>query len=88
MEHSFLDINTLIFDLYWTLAKFTFYLEGQTSKKMLPVQIVYHVLKIKGLGRKFQPVERVKGQINNNYNDNNAIIGVLASSCLEGQHDE
>jgi len=56
--------------------------------------MVYHIPKMKGLGRILRPGERVKGPINNNDNNNddndnnNAIIGVLASCCLEGQHEE
>ena len=53
--------------------------------------MLYHRLKIKGLGTKFLPGYHVKGSINNNDNkndDNNAIIGVLPSCCLEGKHDE
>ena len=62
--------------------------EIETSKQVLPFPIAYHIPKIKGLGRKFQSREHVKGEINNKDKDNKAIIAVLRSYCREGQHEE
>ena len=84
---------------YWhlnvlPLATLTFDLQGQKSKGTLPLSMVCHIPKMKGIGQELRPVERAKGQINNDndYNDdnddNNAIIGVQASCCLQGQHEE
>ena len=88
MKHILWNIATLIFDLYWPVPKFTFYLQNKNSKGLFLVPIVYHIKKNKGLGRKLRPAERVKGPIKkkDKDNDKNRIIGVLASSCLEGQH--
>ena len=54
---------------------------------MLPLAMVSHIAKIKGIIQELRPADRDIGQINND-NDDNAIIGVQASSCLEGQHEE